>query len=133
MPGLGPVKAVDHAQDHQQRRLEQVGDHRGEPVVVAELDLVDADRVVLVDDRDGVALEQGVQRVPHVEVARPAVEVFVGEQQLSGVAAMAAQAFVVGPDQVGLADGRGGLELAAGYRAGVSSRADPSPRRRLPS
>ena len=32
---------------------------------------------------------------------------------------MAAQALVVGADQVGLADGRGGLELAAGCRAGV--------------
>ena len=115
------------------RRLEQVGDHRREPVVVAELDLVDADRVVLVDDRDGVALEQGVQRVPHVEVARPAVEVFVGQEELGGVAAMAAQALVVGADQVGLADGRGRLKLAAGCRAGASSRAGPCPRRPLPS
>ena len=109
---VGPVEAVDHAQDDQQRRLEQVGDHRGEPVVVAELDLVDADRVVLVDDRHGVAFEQGVQRVPHVEVARPAVEVFVRQQELGGVPAVAAQALVVGADQVGLADGRGRLELA---------------------
>ncbi len=90
---------------------EQVGDHRGEPVVVAELDLVDADRVVLVDDRHGVALEQGVQRIPHVEVAGPAVEVFVRQQELGRVAAMPAQAFVVGTDQVGLADRGGGLEL----------------------
>ena len=75
---------------------EQVGDHRGELVVVAELDLVDADRVVLVDDRHGVALEQRVKRVPHVEVARPAVEVVMGQQQLGGMAAVPAQAFVVG-------------------------------------
>ena len=130
---LGPIKSVDHAQDHQERRLEQVGDHRGQAVVVAELDLVDADRVVFVDDRHGVALEQGVQGVPHVEVAGPAVEVFVGQEQLGGVAAMPAEALVVGADQVGLADGGGGLELRAGYRAAASSRAGPSPRRRRPS
>ena len=111
LPGSVPIKAVDHAQDHQQRRLEQIGDHRGQPVVVAELDLVDTDRVVLVDDRHGIALEQCVQRVPHVEITGPAVEVFVGEEQLSRVAAMPAQAFVIGTDQVGLADGGGRLKL----------------------
>ena len=73
------------------------------------------------------------KRVPHVEVAGPAVEVLVGEQELGGVAAVPAQALVVGPDQVRLADRGGRLELAAGYRAGVSSRAGPSPRRPLPS
>ena len=55
--------------------------------------------------------EQGVQRVPHVQVAGPAVEVLVREQELGGVAAVPAQALVVGPDQVRLADRGGGLEL----------------------
>jgi len=77
--GVGRKQAGDHAQDDEERGLEQVGDHRGEPVVVAELDLVDADGVVLVDDRDSVPVEEGAQRVAHVEVARPAVEVFVRE------------------------------------------------------
>ena len=93
-------------------RLEQVRDHRGEPVVVAELDLVDADRVVLVDDRDGVPLEERRERVPHVQVAGPAVEVLVGQQELGGVPAVPAEALVVGADQVRLADRGGGLELA---------------------
>ena len=110
--GVGPVQAVDHAEDDQQRRLEQVRHHRGEPVVVAELDLVDADRVVLVDDRDGVPLEQRGQGVPHVQVARAAVEVLVGQQELGGVPAVPAQALVVGADQVRLADGGRRLELA---------------------
>ena len=109
--GIGLVEAVDDAEDDQQRRLEQVGDHGGQAVVVADLDLVDADGVVLVDDRHGVVFEQGGQRVPHVQVAGPAVEVLVGEQKLGGVAAVAAEALVVGPDQVRLADGGGGLEL----------------------
>jgi hypothetical protein len=36
----------------------------------------------------------------------------MSEEQLSSVAAMSAQALVVSPDQVRLADGGGGLELA---------------------
>ena len=76
---VGPAEAVDDAEDHQQRGLEEVGDHRGELVVVAELDLVDADRVVLVDHRDRVVLEERGQGVPHVQVARAAVEVLVGQ------------------------------------------------------
>ena len=109
--GVGPAEAIDHAEDHQQGGLEEIRDHRGELVVVAELDLVDADGVVLVDDRDRVVLEQGGQGIPHVEVAGPAVEILVSEQELGGVAAVAAEAFVVGPDQVGLANCGGGLEL----------------------
>ena len=109
--GVGPVEPVDHAEDDEQGRLQQVRDHGGEPVVVAELDLVDADRVVLVDDRDGVPLEEGVERVPHVQVAGTAVEVFMGQQELCGVPAVPAQALVVGADQVRLADRGGGLEL----------------------
>ena len=124
---LGSIEAVDDAQDDQQRRLEQVGDHGGQTVVVAELDLVDADRVVLVDDRHGVAFEQGVQRVPHVEVAGPAVEVFMGQQELGGVAAMPAQALVVGADQVRLADGGGGLKLGQVVGPALASRAGPCP------
>ena len=55
---------------------------------------------------------RAVQRVPHVQVAGPAVEVLVGQQELGGVPAVPAEAFVVGADQVRLADGGGGLELA---------------------
>ena len=108
---IGLVEAIDDAEDDQQRRLEQVRDHRGQAVVVAELDLVHADRVVFVDDRHGVVFEQGVQRVPHVEIAWAAVEVLMREQELGGVAAMMTQALVVGADQVRLADRGGRLEL----------------------
>ena len=55
------IEAVDDAEDDEQGGPQQIGDHRGEPVVVAELDLVDADRVVLVDDRDGIVFEQAVR------------------------------------------------------------------------
>ena len=107
----GKKRVLYDAEDDEQGSLQEVGDHRGEPVVVAELDLVDADRVVLVDDGHGVVFEQGRDRVPHVEVAGAAVEVLVREQELGGVPAVAAEPLVIRPDQVGLADGGGGLDL----------------------
>ena len=49
---LAGVEAVDVGQQHQRVGTDQVRDECGEPVVVAEADLVRGDRVVLVDDRD---------------------------------------------------------------------------------
>ena len=43
---------------NQQVGLDQVGDQGAQRVVVAEPDLVGGDRVVLVDDRDDVVLDQ---------------------------------------------------------------------------
>ena len=45
------VDAVDVGEQHQRVGPRDVGDERGEPVVVAEADLLGGDRVVLVDDR----------------------------------------------------------------------------------
>ena len=50
--------------------------------------------------------------VSHVQVARAAVEIFMRQKELRRVAAMPAQPFVVGADQVRLADGRRRLKLA---------------------
>src|SRR5690606_39642159 len=49
--GVAVVDAVHVGQQHQQVGADQVGDEGGEPVVVAEADLVGGDGVVLVDDR----------------------------------------------------------------------------------
>ena len=111
-----------------QRRLQQVRDHCGQAVVVAELDLVHADGVVFVDDRHGVVFEQGVQRVPHVEIAWAAVEVLMREQELGGVAAMMTQALIVSADQVRLADRGGRLELPQVVGSSLEVKlADPGP------
>ncbi len=106
-------QAVDVGQQHQQRGADQVGDHGGQPVVVAEggLQLVDADRVVFVDDRHGAELEQRQNRVADVEISGAVVEIVGGEQQLGGVAAVGPQSAVVRLDQVALPDGGHGLQL----------------------
>ena len=55
---VGGVETVDVAQDHQQVGFEQDRGQRREVVVVAELDLLDDDGVVLVHDRNHPPLEQ---------------------------------------------------------------------------
>ena len=52
-------QAIDVGEQHQQRRTDQVGDHRGQAVVVAEggLQFLDADGVVFVDDRHGAEFQ----------------------------------------------------------------------------
>ena len=98
-------------QNHQCVGLDQVGDQRSEGVVVAEPDLLGRDRVVLVDDRDGIELQQGAQRRARVEVPLAIGEVFVREQDLGGVQAMRAKAGLVGLHQAHLTDRRRGLLL----------------------
>ena len=98
---IAVVQAVDVGQQHQQRRADQVGDHRRQPVVVAErgLQLVDADRVVFVDDRHRAVFEQRQDRVADVQIARAVVEVVGRQQDLRGVPAVGPQRAVVGFDQ----------------------------------
>ena len=48
---------------------QQVGDEGGQPVVVAETDLVVGDGVVLVHDRHHAELQQAQERVAGVQVA----------------------------------------------------------------
>ena len=59
-------------------------DERGEPVVVAEPDLVVGDGVVLVDHGNDTEFEQARQRLARVEVLRALAEVVRREQYLPG-------------------------------------------------
>ncbi len=58
---IGGVQASLIRQDDQRVALDQVGDQRTQRVVVAELDLVGDDRVVLVDDRHHAQAQQRQQ------------------------------------------------------------------------
>ena len=57
-PGRPAKRPVDVGQDDEQIGADQVDDHRGEVVVVAEADLLGRDRVVLVHDRHDAEVEQ---------------------------------------------------------------------------
>ena len=59
--GVAVVDAVDVGQKHQHVGLGDVRDQRGQPVVVAEPDLLGGHGVVLVDDRQRAEREQPLQ------------------------------------------------------------------------
>src|SRR5439155_20393465 len=69
------------------------------------------DGVVLVDDRQAAPLEEGRDGVADVQVARPAVEVGRGQQQLRRRDAVAGQAVLPGAHQERLPDGGAGLQV----------------------
>ena len=89
--------------------MDQVGDERGQPVVVAEADLVGGHRVVLVDDRHDAELEQPVERALGVAVVRAADDVVGGEQHLADGDAVAGERRGVAVHEQALADAGGRL------------------------
>ena len=72
-------QAVDDRQKDEQVGAEQRSDQGREQVIIAEPDFIDADCIILVDDRDGPHVEQRVDHVADVKVTRPLVEVFAGQ------------------------------------------------------
>ena len=113
---IGGEKARLVGEDHQRIGVEQVGDERGQSVVVAELDLVVDDRVVLVDHRHDAEAEQRHQRRTRVEVALAVGEVGVRQQHLRAADAVRAQRRLVDLRQAHLSDRSRRLELVDGAR-----------------
>ena len=60
---IGRIQAALIGEDHQHVGLDQVGHQRAQRVVVAELDFVGDDGVVLVDDRNDAAAPSNVSSV----------------------------------------------------------------------
>ncbi len=112
------AEIFDHAlhggEQDQQIGREQAGHERGQPVVVAELQLGVGDRVVFVDHRDDAAFEQGEKRLPGVQVPFLVFEIVVGEQHLRDADAVRAQQPVIGGHQLHLPGGGAGLETFQG-------------------
>lgn len=102
--------------------MDQVGDEGGEPVVVAEPDLVGGDGVVLVDDRQGAHGQQLVERAVGVAVVGAAADVVGGEQHLADADAVPGEGGGVAGDQQALADAGGGL--LPGQVAGAARQAE---------
>src|SRR5438046_1685417 len=79
---------------------------RREPIVVAELDLLDGDGVVLVDDGEHGLREQLLEGVARVQEAAPAREVGVREQDLRDHEAVLLERRLPERHEVRLADRR---------------------------
>jgi hypothetical protein len=105
------LSTVDDRQDDQQWPFQQAGDHRRQAVVVAELDLVDADRVVLVDDGNHVVLEECIDRVADVQIPHAATKVIGCQQDLRGPQPMPLKGGIVSSNQMGLADAGCSLQV----------------------
>ena len=103
------VQRVDVGEQHEQVGADELGDEGGEPVVVAEADLVGRDRVVLVDDRQDAQREQAVHGALGVRARGRVLEVARGEQHLAGDDAVAVERVLVAEDEQVLADGCRGL------------------------
>ena len=104
------VDALDLGEQHEQPGPDEDGDLRGESVVVPERDLVGRGRVVLVHDRNDVELEQGLERVPRVHVARAFGQVRRREQDLRGFETFPAQGRVPRALETYLPERRRGLQ-----------------------
>ena len=82
--------AFDVGEDHERIGRDQIADERGELIVVAELDLLGRDRVVLVDDRHHRVIKQCAQREARRQEAPAVAEVVVRHEDLTDREALVA-------------------------------------------
>ena len=94
-PRVGGEQARRVGEQHEQVGADEVGDQRGQAVVVAEADLVVGDGVVLVDDGHHAELEQALERLAGVQVLLAVDEVEWREQDLAGDQVVRGQGLVV--------------------------------------
>ncbi len=83
-PRVVRVEALRVGEDDQHPGADEVGDDRGEAVVVAQLQLVDHHRVVLVHDGDHTDRQHALQSLAGVEVLAAIGQDVSGEEDLAG-------------------------------------------------
>ena len=107
--------AVYSAVGEQDERVgdDDVGDERGQTVVVAEPDLVGREGIVFVDDRHRAQVEQAVERTAHVAVLLWGDRVGNGDEDLSDTQPVPCESGLVLGHQQALADG--GARLLVGH------------------
>ena len=109
-PGVGRQEARRVGQQDEELRADQVRHQRGQPVVVAEADLLVGHGVVLVDHRHHAEVDEVAQRPAGVQVLRAVDEVERCQQHLPGQRAVRLEAVLPRPHEPVLADGGHGLE-----------------------
>ena len=109
---IAVIEPLDIRQDDQQRSSQQIGHQSGQTIIVAKRghQFVDRHRVVFVNDRHGLEIEQCPQRVAHVKISRAIVHIVGRQQYLGRRSTVLAKCAVVSFDQSGLADRRHGLQ-----------------------
>ncbi|MPM91410.1 hypothetical protein SDC9_138539 [bioreactor metagenome] len=110
--GMCGEQRIDIAEQQQRVRAHQLGDQRGQPVVVTEVDLVGGDGVVLVDDRHHAHPQQRAQCAQRIGIGRLAGDIVHGQQDLTDQDAAISEEFGVALHQQPLTD-RGGSLLVS--------------------
>ncbi len=114
---VGGVEPIDVRQQHQQVRADHLRGAGGQAVVVAIADLLGGHRVVLVDHRDGVQAQQGLQGGAGVQPAAAHLGVVTRQQHLGAGQAVRLQGFLPGAHQQRLACRRRRLFFTEAQRA----------------
>ncbi len=110
LPRIALVQPGDIGEHDEEIGADQRSDEGGQAIVVAELYLIDADGVVLVDHRDRAEAEQLAEGGSRVEVTATISEVIVRQQHLADGEPARAEGLAVDLDQVPLSDGGRGLQ-----------------------
>ena len=103
------IEARHTREEHQGLGADHVGYQRGQHIVVAELDLVGADSVVLVDYRHTAQGEQFTDGVAGVQITIAGVEVFAHQQYLARAQPMPPEGAIVECHEPPLPNAGGGL------------------------
>ena len=93
---IGGIETIDVRERHTQIGRNQAAYKRRQCVVVAKLDLIDGNGIVLVDDRHHAKLHQAQQGVARVQVGRTASRVVAREQHKRGEQVARMKLLVVG-------------------------------------
>lgn len=107
---IGSIEAIDVRERHAQIGRNQAAHKRRQCVVVAELDLIDGNGIVLVDDRAPRQASPGAAGVARVQVGRTARRVVTREQHERGEQVARMKLLVVGRRDNALAGRSAGLQ-----------------------
>ena len=116
--GVGGIQPLNVAEQHQQVGLGRAGHNGPQGVVVAHLDLLGGDGVVLIDDGQGTQLQQAGHGIFKVPPPVGVVHVLPGEQDLGHRVVILGEQLVIGIHQLALAHGGG--RLFGGHVAGAA-------------
>ncbi len=105
------------SEDHKHGGTDEVGNDGGQPVVVAKLDLIHDDGVVLIHDRDDTHCQHPGHRTARIEILAPVSEHIPREEYLTDLDPVVAEQRRIPLHQAGLSDGRSDLEVRDGSRA----------------
>ena len=122
---VGGVETVDVGEYHEKACVEHRRDVRTECVVVAELEFLDGDGVVLVDNGYGAFFYEQFERIEGVRVAAAVGEISAGDEKLSRVVAALAEEAVVFLHEKSLT--AGGARLFRRDGGGTRAVAEASP------